>query len=183
MPKCSLQVLAVPMHASARIIGIQNRLGEGSTVAYWLMKTEPEECSIDDLAAHPDRSVVWEGVRNYQARNFLRQMQAGDEVLVYHSSCKQIGVAGVARVSRAAYPDPAQFDSRSPYADPKSPPDKPRWDAVDVCFVRKFARVLPLDELKAVPALEALPLVRRGNRLSVMPVSKAEWQAVLQLGK
>lgn len=152
-------------------------------MAYWLMKTEPEECSIDDLAAHPERPVVWEGVRNYQARNYLRQMQEGDEVLIYHSSCRLIGVAGVARVVRAAYPDPAQFESGSPYADPKSPRDNPRWDAVDVGFVSKFPRILPLDELKAVPALAELPLVRKGNRLSVMPVSKSEWQAVLRLGK
>lgn len=150
-------------------------------MAYWLMKTEPEECSIDDLAAQPDRAFVWEGVRNYQARNFLRQMEEGDEVLIYHSSCKLIGVAGLACIARAAYPDPAQFDSDSPYVDPKSPGDNPRWDAVDVRFVRRFAQVLSLDALKAVPALAELPLVRKGNRLSVMPVSKAEWQAVLRL--
>lgn len=151
-------------------------------MAYWLMKTEPEECSIDDLAA-ADRPVVWEGVRNYQARNYLRQMQEGDEVLIYHSSCKLIGVAGVARISRMAYPDPAQFNPESIYCDPKSPRDKPRWDAVDVSFVRKFARILPLEDIKALPELQELALVRRGNRLSVMPVSKTEWQAVLRLGK
>lgn len=148
---------------------------------YWLLKTEPAECSIDDLAAQPIKPMVWEGVRNYQARNFLRQMQEGDEVFVYHSSCKLIGVAGTARISRSVYPDTAQFDPESPYFDSKSSRDSPRWDAVDVVFVQKFSQLLPLDAIKASPALEDLALVKKGNRLSVMPVSANEWQAILEL--
>ncbi len=150
-------------------------------MSYWLLKTEPAECSIEDLAAQPTKVVVWEGVRNYQARNFLRQMHEGDEVLVYHSSCKLIGVAGTARISRTVYPDPAQFDPESPYFDPKSSLDLPRWDAVDVVFVQKFSQLLPLDEIKACPALVDLALVKKGNRLSVMPVSANEWSSILEL--
>ena len=148
---------------------------------YWLLKTEPAECSIDDLAAQPIKPVVWEGVRNYQARNFLRQMQEGDEVLVYHSSCKLIGVAGTARISQSVYPDSAQFDPESPYFDPKSSRDSPRWDAVNVVFVQKFSQLLSLDAIKASPALEDLALVKKGNRLSVMPISANEWKAILEL--
>lgn len=148
-------------------------------MAYWLLKTEPDECSIDDLIAQPKKSVIWEGVRNYQARNFLRQMQVGDKALIYHSSCKLIGIAGIARVCASAYPDPAQFKSDSPYFDPKSPMEAPRWDAVDISFVEKFPRLLPLDELKTNPALTELPLVKKGNRLSVMPVSAAQWRVIL----
>lgn len=150
-------------------------------MSYWLLKTEPAECSIDDFAAQPTKSVVWEGVRNYQARNFLRQMHKGDEVLVYHSSCKLIGVAGTARISRSVYPDPAQFDPESPYFDPKSSRESPRWDAVDVMFVQKFRQLLPLDAIKACPALVDLALVKKGNRLSVMPVSAIQWISVLEL--
>lgn len=150
-------------------------------MAYWLLKTEPEECSIEDLAARPSKPVVWEGVRNYQARNFLRQMQVGDEVLIYHSSCKLIGVAGVAGISSSAYPDPAQFKTNSAYFDPKSPREAPRWDAVDVVFVRKFAQLIPLDEIKSDPALRDFALVKKGNRLSVMPVDETQWQAILNL--
>lgn len=150
-------------------------------MAYWLLKTEPSECSIDDLAAQAPNSIVWEGVRNYQARNFLRQMQLGDEVLIYHSSCKLIGVAGVGRIAKSAYPDPAQFDSKSPYFDAKSPRDKPRWDAVDVVFVQKFAHLLSLDDIKSIPALEGLALVKKGNRLSVMPVKDEEWRVLLNM--
>ncbi len=149
-------------------------------MAQWLVKTEPEECSIDDLAARPQRPVVWEGVRNYQARNFLREMREGEQVFIYHSSCKHIGIAGIARVARAAYPDPSQFDSNSVYFDVKSPRDKPRWDSVDLLFVEKFSRLLSLDELKAMPGLEAVPLVKAGNRLSVMPVGEVEWALIRQ---
>lgn len=147
--------------------------------SYWLVKTEPDECSIDDFASQPDKPIVWEGVRNYQARNFLRQMSEGDEVFIYHSSCKHIGIAGIARVVKAAYPDPAQFDPNSNYHDPKSNPDEPRWDAVDMIFEHKLKRLLSLDELKSNTALTELPLVKKGNRLSVMPVSLSEWQAIL----
>ena len=143
------------------------------------MKTEPDECSIDDLANAAPAAVIWEGVRNYQARNFMRQMQVGDEVLIYHSSCKMIGVAGTAKVVKAAYSDPTQFDSQSSYFDAKSKKENPRWDAVDVKFVQKFKQLLPLDAIKAMPALQELALVKKGNRLSVMPVSEAEWRAIL----
>jgi predicted RNA-binding protein with PUA-like domain len=147
---------------------------------YWLVKTEPDECSIDDFAAQPDKPIVWEGVRNYQARNFMRQMSKGDEVFIYHSSCKHIGIAGIARVVKAAYPDPAQFDPESSYHDPKSSTEKPRWDAVDLVFVGKFERLLPLDEIKANPSLVELPLVKKGSRLSVMPVAASEWEVLLK---
>ena len=149
-------------------------------MAYWLMKTEPDECSIDDLANAAPAAVIWEGVRNYQARNFMRQMQVGDEVLIYHSSCKLIGVAGTAKVVKAAYPDPAQLDSQSIYFDAKSSEDNPRWDAVDIKFVQKFVQILPLDSLKAMPALSELALVKKGNRLSVMPVSDSQWRTILE---
>ncbi len=152
-------------------------------MAHWLVKTEPDECSIDDLAAQPQKPVVWEGVRNYQARNFLREMREGEQVFIYHSSCKQIGIAGVARVARVAYPDPSQFDSNSIYFDARSPRDKPRWDSVDLLFVEKFTQLLTLDELKAMAGLEALPLVKAGNRLSVMPVGEQEWELILQAAK
>lgn len=150
-------------------------------MAYWLAKTEPAECGIEDFERAPATSIVWVGVRNYQARNYLKAMQEGDEVLVHHSSCKLIGIAGVVRVTRAAYPDPSQFDPGSPYHDPKSPPDAPRWVAVDMAFVRRFAPLLTLDALRMQPALAQMPLLQRGNRLSVMPVSPAEWDHVLQL--
>lgn len=150
-------------------------------MANWLVKTEPDECSIDDFAGHPDKAIVWEGVRNYQARNYLRDMAVGDEVFIYHSSCKHIGIAGIVKVVRAAYPDPAQFDKNSPYHDAKSSPTNPRWTAVELVFVRKLPRLIALDELKGEPGLEDLPLVRKGNRLSVMPVSEAEWKTIIAL--
>lgn len=152
-------------------------------MAFWLAKTEPAECGIDDFARAPDTPIVWVGVRNYQARNYLKAMQVGDEVLVYHASCKLIGVAGVVRVTRAAYPDPAQFDVSSPYHDPKSPADAPRWAAVDMVFERRLPQVLTLERLRAQPALAQMPLLQRGNRLSVMPVSSEEWTHVLQLAE
>ncbi len=150
-------------------------------MAKWLVKTEPEECSFDDFASKPERPIIWEGVRNYQARNFLRQMREGDMAFIYHSSCKHIGIAGIARVVRGAYPDPAQFNQESPYFDAKSPRDNPRWDAVNMVHGDKFQRLLPLDELKPIAALASLPLVKQGNRLSVMPVSEAEWQAIVKI--
>ncbi|MCQ4348705.1 EVE domain-containing protein [Pseudomonas stutzeri] len=148
-------------------------------MARWLVKTEPSECGIDDFARAPQTPIRWDGVRNYQARNFLRAMAEGDEVFVYHASCKDIGIAGVVRVSRTAYVDPTQFDPQSPYFDAKSTPDKPRWDAVDMVFGRKLARLISLDRLKTLPGLENLPLVQRGSRLSVMPVGEEEWQIIL----
>lgn len=150
-------------------------------MAYWLVKSEPSECGIDDFAAAPSQAIPWDGVRNYQARNYLMQMAVGDEVFLYHSSCRNIGIAGILRVVRAAYPDPTQFVPESPGYDPASSREAPRWQAVDLRLVRKLPRLIPLNELKALPGLEALPLVRRGNRLSVMPVSEDEWQLILQL--
>lgn len=148
-------------------------------MAKWLCKTEPSECSIDDFTSEPGKAIVWEGVRNYQARNFMRQMALGDEVMIYHSSCALIGVAGIVKVVKTAYPDPSQFDKGSVYHDPKSPVDNPRWDAVDMVFVRKLPQLIPLDTIRNLSGLDELPLVRRGNRLSVMPVSEGEWQIIL----
>lgn len=148
-------------------------------MAYWLMKTEPDECGIDDFAKSPDTPITWDGVRNYQARNFIKAMAAGDEVFIYHSSCKHIGIAGVVKVVREAYPDPAQFKPQSPYYDDKSTAEKPRWQSVDLSFVRKLPRLIPLDELKTLSGLEELALVKRGSRLSVMPVNSQQWQIIL----
>jgi len=149
-------------------------------MAKWLVKTEPDECSIDDFAADPGKAIVWEGVRNYQARNFLSDMAVGDEVFIYHSSCKHIGIAGIVKVVRAAYPDPAQFDPASPYFDGKSPADRPRWQAVDMVFVNRLPRLLPLAEIRSLPGLDELALVKKGSRLSVMPVSQAAWDIILK---
>ncbi|MBN8239092.1 EVE domain-containing protein [Marinobacter hydrocarbonoclasticus] len=150
-------------------------------MAKWLVKTEPSECGIDDFARQPEGVIPWDGVRNYQARNFLAKMQEGDLVFIYHSSCKRIGIAGIVRVVKSAYPDPSQFNPESPYYDPKSTEEKPRWQAVDLQFERKLPALISLDTLKAMPELSELPLVRRGSRLSVMPVSDAEWQQILHL--
>ena len=145
---------------------------------FWLMKSEPEECSVDDALAAPNATVPWVGVRNYQARNFMRDaMQVGDGVLFYHSSCAEPGIVGLARVASKAKPDPTQFDAKSPYFDAKSKPAEPRWLLVDVQALRK-TRVLNLPELRAVPALADMILLRKGNRLSVMPVDKAHWQII-----
>lgn len=150
-------------------------------MAKWLAKTEPSECGIDDFANNPQQPIVWEGVRNYQARNFLRDMKIDDEVFIYHSSCKHIGIAGVVKVVKEAYPDPAQFDAESVYLDTKSSVQNPRWSAVDLQFVSKFAQVITLDQLKSMPQLEYLALVQKGSRLSVMPVSDSEWKAIKSL--
>lgn len=147
---------------------------------YWLMKTEPDTFSIDDLA----RVGVepWNGVRNYQARNFMRDdMHTGDGVLIYHSSCPEPGVAGVAQVASAAYPDPTQFDRRSDYYDAASTPEQPRWYLVDIAWERTLDRVVGLTQIKALPALADSPLVARGNRLSILPLTAAHWRAILAL--
>lgn len=148
-------------------------------MTYWLMKSEPDELSIQALAR--SSGACWDGVRNYQARNFLREMAVGDECFFYHASCPQPGIAGIARVTTAAYPDPSALVPDSPYFDPKASVDKNPWSAVDVCHVRTFARVLPLGLLKQQAALAALPLVQKGSRLSVMPVTAEQWQAILAL--
>lgn len=147
-------------------------------MSYWLFKTEPDEFSIDTLRVK--NVSCWEGVRNYQARNMMRdEVKLGDLVFIYHSSCKHIGVAGIAKVVKEAYPDHFQFDPESDYFDPKSDPDNPRWVMVDIEFVRKLDRLIPLAKLKSLPELSELPLVKRGNRLSIMPVSEQEWQTIL----
>ncbi|RYF27551.1 MAG: EVE domain-containing protein [Comamonadaceae bacterium] len=145
---------------------------------YWLMKSEPEECSIDDALSAPGATVPWVGVRNHQARNFMRdEMQVGDGVLFYHSSCPQPGIAGVARVASPVRPDPTQFDPASPYHDPKSSPATPRWLLLDVQALRK-TRLLGLAELRADPALADLRILQRGNRLSITPVDAAHWHEI-----
>jgi len=148
---------------------------------YWLMKTEPDECSIDDALAAPRRITPWSGVRNYQARNFMRdQMRPGDGVLFYHSSCAEPGVAGIAEVAGPAYPDATQFDRKSDYYDPKSRRENPRWFNVDVRALKK-TRLLPLQELKAHKPLAGMLTLRPGNRLSITPVTEAEWRAIMKV--
>ncbi|HWP87638.1 MAG TPA: EVE domain-containing protein [Burkholderiales bacterium] len=145
---------------------------------YWLMKSEPEECSIDDLARAPKKSTAWFGVRNYLARNYMRdQMQLGDRVLFYHSSCEVPGIAGIAEVSKLAYPDETQFDKKSKYFDPKATRENPRWVHVDVKLVKK-TRLVPLSELRTYPQLAKMQLLQRGNRLSITPVDPAEWKFI-----
>ena len=146
--------------------------------AYWLMKSEPDECSIDDALVAPQATVPWTGVRNYQARNFMRDaMQVGDGVLFYHSSCPEPGIAGIARVASAVYPDPTQFDPKSPYFDPKSTPDKPRWLLRDVKAEKK-TRLLSLAEMRDTPALADMVVLQRGSRLSITPVSAEHWRLI-----
>ena len=150
---------------------------------YWLMKSEPAECSIDDALAAPDATVPWTGVRNYQARNFMRDgMQVGDGVLFYHSSCPEPGIVGIARVASGTRPDPTQFDPASPYHDPKSSPDKPRWLLLDVQALRK-TRCISMAELREHPELTGMRVLQRGNRLSITPVEEPEWQVIAELVK
>lgn len=147
---------------------------------HWLMKSEPDAFSIDDLKRN--KREPWDGVRNYQARNFMRDdMRPGDKVFFYHSNCNPPGIVGIAEVATDAYPDPSQFDPKSKYFDPGSSRDKPRWMLVDVKFVKKLKRTITLDELKADGALAEMPLVRKGNRLSVMPVDATHWKHILGL--
>jgi predicted RNA-binding protein with PUA-like domain len=145
----------------------------------WLMKTEPDTFSIDDLRTR--KVEPWNGVRNYQARNFIRSMRRGDPVMIYHSSCAVPGIAGLAKVSSAPYPDPGQFDPGDEYFDPGSDRADPRWTLVDVRFVRKLKRVITLDEIRVLRNLGDFALTRRGNRLSVLPVTDAQWHAILEL--
>ena len=145
---------------------------------YRLMKSEPDECSIDDALAAPHQTVPWTGVRNYQARNFMRdEMRVGDGVLFYHSSCPQPGIAGLARVASATRADPTQFDPASPYFDARSPADKPRWLLLDVQAQRKTP-LISLADLRAVPQLADMRVLQRGNRLSITPVTAQEWQRI-----
>jgi len=170
------------LRTSGRLIGAGAHAisCNGSSMRYWLMKSEPEEAGIDHLVAAPHATLPWTGVRNYQARNFMRDaMQVGDGVLFYHSSCPEPGIAGLAQVASSAYPDPTQFDPASPYYDPKSSPAEPRWLLVDVRLVRKTTLV-PLAALRAHPELSEMRILARGNRLSITPVSDTEWQFITQ---
>ncbi len=145
---------------------------------YWLMKSEPDDVSIDDLAALPKKTIAWYGVRNYQARNFMRdQMQVGDLAFFYHSSCPEPGIAGIVRVSKAAYPDASQFDRKSPYYDAKATRATPRWLNVEVTLVEK-TRLVPLAELRTEPALSGMRVLQRANRLSITPVDPGEWSFI-----
>ena len=146
---------------------------------YWLFKAEPDVYGIDHLAAEKNQTGRWDGIRNYQARNFLRdQVALDDEVLLYHSQCKQIGVVGTARIVKAAYPDPTQFNPESDYYDPKASPDAPRWFCVNICLQEKFARTILLAEIKQHPQLADMVLLKQG-RLSIQPVTPKEWKIVL----
>jgi predicted RNA-binding protein with PUA-like domain len=148
---------------------------------YWLLKSEPSVFGIDDLAKRPGKRDSWTGVRNFQARNFLRAMKRGDLGFFYHSSAKDTGIAGIVEVVREAYPDPTALDPKSEYFEPKSDPDKPLWYTVDVKLERKLSRLISLSELKEQSTLSGMRLLRRGNRLSVMPVEKQHWDAILKL--
>ena len=150
---------------------------------YWLMKSEPDEFSIDDLQSVPDQAVAWFGVRNYQARNFMRdQMRLGDRAFCYHSSCPEPGIAGIVTVSSPAYPDATQFAKKGKYYDPKATREAPRWVNVDVTFVEK-TRLVSLAELRLQPALARMLVLQRGNRLSITPVDPAEWAYIVKLAK
>ncbi|MBK5970111.1 MULTISPECIES: EVE domain-containing protein [Thiorhodovibrio] len=154
-------------------------------MAYWLMKSEPEVFGIEHLLARPDRTEPWDGVRNYQARNMMRdQMQPGDQAFFYHSNCKEPGIVGLMEIVTAGYPDPTAFDPQHRYFDPKSDPENPRWFLVDVRYIRHLTRTITLAELKSEPHAAALgdfPLIRKGSRLSIMPVTADQWKLILSL--
>lgn len=152
---------------------------------YWLMKSEPDAFGIEDLKRRPGKTEPWDGIRNYQARNFMRDgMRAGDRAFFYHSNCKPPGIVGLVEIASEAYPDPTQFDPDSKYFDPKSDPENPRWLLVDVRHVRDFERMVTLEELKAeAGSLGDFQLIRRGNRLSIMPVGEAQWNRILEIEK
>jgi predicted RNA-binding protein with PUA-like domain len=152
--------------------------GVAKAMHYWLMKSEPDVYSVDDLAR--EKVGTWEGVRNYQARNHMRAMRAGELAFFYHSSVEPPGLAGLMRVHREAYPDPTQFDPKSPYFDAKSRPDAPRWERVDVAFVEKLPRFVPLEELKSDPKCAGMLVIQRGMRLSVQPVERAHFMHLLK---
>ena len=149
---------------------------------YWLMKSEPDEFSIDDLMACPNQTEAWHGIRNYQARNFMRDMmQIGDQAFFYHSSCKVPGIVGIVEVVTRPYPDSSAFNPNSKYFDPKSDPAQPRWVSVDIRFVEKFNDIIPLSLIKTLPQLADMYLVSKGSRLSIQPVTAEQWHAVLML--
>lgn len=148
---------------------------------YWLMKSEPSVFSIDDLARAPKRTTGWDGVRNYQARNFMRAMKPGDPVLFYHSNANPPAIVGIAEVAAVAYPDPTQFERSHKHFDPASDPGSPRWDMVDIRYVRTFDAPLSLDALRMEKKLAGMALLQKGSRLSVQPVTKGEWDYILKL--
>ena len=150
-------------------------------IKYWLMKSEPTCFSIDDLEKRAQQTEPWDGVRNYQARNFLQAMQVGDQAFFYHSSCPTPGIVGIVKIVKSAYPDQTAWDTADHHYDPKSTPDNPRWACVDVQLVKKLKPGVSLDVLKKQPHLSAMRLLQKGNRLSIMPISAEEWQAILKL--
>lgn len=150
---------------------------------YWLMKSEPEVFSIDDLAKSPKQTTCWDGVRNYQARNFMRSMAVGDQIFFYHSNADPPAVAGIAEVVRIAYPDDTQFDKAGNHYDPGSSKAAPRWDMVDIRYRKKFKRTVPLDRLRQEPRLKQMALLHKGSRLSVQPVTAAEWALVIKIAE
>ena len=151
-------------------------------MTYWLLKSEPDAWSWDQQKREGPKGAEWDGVRNYQARNMMRdEMKTGDKVFFYHSACEQPGIVGIAKVAGKSYPDPTAFDPKDKHFDAKSDPDDPRWFLVDVKYVRKLKRTIGLSELKEHDALSEMVLVRRGNRLSIMPVSKSDWDYILDL--
>jgi predicted RNA-binding protein with PUA-like domain len=148
---------------------------------YWLFKSEPDAFSIDDLANMPKQTEHWDGIRNYQARNFLRdQVKLGDLVFIYHSSCKDVGIVGLAEVVKGGYVDHTQFDPEAKYYDPKSTADKPRWYMVDIQFKQKFSKILPLKTIKSMDDIREIGLVKKGHRLSIMPVLQTEFDTLLK---
>ena len=149
--------------------------------AYWLMKTEPSSFSIDDLMQSPKQTTSWDGVRNYQARNYMRSMAVGDLVLFYHSNADPPAVVGIAEVVKTAYSDPTQFNKKDKHYDAESRRSEPRWDMVDIRYVRKFVRALTLDELRKESKLKGMALLKKGSRLSVQPVTPLEWKHIISL--
>lgn len=185
MQSCPSAILrAWNKEADFYVLYFCNRAIRAIKMKYWLMKSEPDVLSIDALRKQPGKTMHWDGVRNYQARNMMRdEMRKGDLVLFYHSSCKQPGIAGIAEIAREAYADHTAFDPREKYYDPKSDPENPRWYMVDVRYKRKFKRALSLAELRLQTALRHMKLLQTGNRLSIMPVAKQDWDFILKLEK
>lgn len=162
---------------------VRNPPPPSNTKRYWLMKSEPDSFSLEDLKDSPNRTTRWDGVRNYQARNFmLREMQIGDPVLFYHSNCKEPAVVGLAEVSSEPYPDPTAFDPKSPYHDPKSNPENPRWHLVDITYLRAFKEPVTLAAIRGRPELADLLILRKGNRLSITPVDEPHFQIICEMG-